>query len=663
MKPVTEGKLLWSPTEEQIKQTSLVNFMKWVNEQQGTKFETYQDLWKWSVLELEDFWESVWKFCQVKASAPYYSVLNMRQMPEAKWFQGAKLNYADNVFKNYKEDKTALFFRSERVAKREVSWKELREKTASIANSLKSMGVKPGDRVVAYMPNILETVIAFLACASIGAIWSSCSPDFGASSVVDRFKQIEPVVLFTIDGYQYNGKTFNCLPVVTKLQEELTFVKHTILVPYLNQITPIDTLQNFTSWDSLLSNEQELQFEQVPFDHPLWILYSSGTTGLPKPIVQGQGGILLEHLKVVNLQQNLSAEDVFFWYTTTGWMMWNFLLGGLLVGSTIVLYDGSPSYPSIDILWSLIEESGTTFFGTSAGYISSCVKAGIIPRETHNLSKLKGIGSTGSPLMAEGFSWTYANVKEDLWLVSTSGGTDVCTAFVGGCSILPVRAGELQARALGANVQSFDEEGNSLVNEVGELVITAPMPSMPLFFWNDENQERYLNSYFDIFPGIWRHGDWIKIDEKGSSVIFGRSDSTINRQGVRLGTSEIYRVVEGLEEILEGLVIDLEMLGRNSHMPLFVVLKENAYLDDQLKQKIKNEIRHKISPRFVPDEIYEVEEIPKTISGKKLEVPIRKILLGFEVEKVANPDSMSNPHTLHYYQKLAEQLNQEHQNK
>lgn len=656
MKPITAGELLWQPTEEQIKNTNLTSYMQWLSEKKGVTVHNYQELWQWSVDELEDFWESIWQYCGVQASKGYESVLNKREMPGAKWFKGSRLNYAENVFKNFQDEKTAIYFRSERLAKREISWKELRDKTASVAGALKDLGVKPGDRVVAYMPNIPETVIAFLACASIGAIWSSCSPDFGVRSVVDRFKQIEPVVLFAIDGYQYNGKKFDCLTTISKLQEELPTVKQTILIPYLEHEETSDILQNMTTWNSILNYSKEISYEQLPFDHPLWILYSSGTTGLPKPIVQGHGGILLEHLKVVRLQQDFSEEDVFFWFTTTGWMMWNFLLGGFLAGATIVLYDGSPGYPDMDSLWGLIEESGATFFGTSAGYISSCVKAGIKPKEKFNLSHLKGIGSTGSPLTAEGFSWVYENVKNDLWLVSTSGGTDVCTAFVGGSSILPVRAGELQARALGANVQSFDENGNPLIDEVGELVITSPMPSMPLFFWNDHNNKRYLESYFDTYPGIWRHGDWIKIDEKGSSIIYGRSDSTINRQGVRLGTSEIYRVVEGVEEVIESLVIDLELLGRTSFMPLFIVLQQGTVLDESLQTKIKNEIRTKISPRFVPDKIYEVEEIPKTISGKKLEVPIRKILLGFEPEKVANPDSLANPNSLVFYKELAEVL-------
>ncbi len=655
MKAITDGTVLWMPTEEHIQRSNIKRYMNWLKEKKGLSFETHRQLWNWSVEQLEEFWESVWEYCEVKSATPYRCVLEERKMPRAKWFPGARLNYAEHVFRNERSDRPALLFRSERVPYREVAWKELKEKTAAVANALKKIGVKPGDRVVAYMPNIPETVIAFLACASIGAIWSSCSPDFGASSVIDRFQQIEPVVLFAIEGCQYGGKEFDKRPIVDELREKLPSLKKTILLPYLREDVqaPDDSV---LLWDDIIREKAELTYEYVPFDHPLWILYSSGTTGLPKPIVQGHGGILLEHLKSLLIEENLTKESTFFWFTTTGWMMWNFLIGGLLVGASVVLYDGSPTYPDGNVLWELAEKARITHFGTSAAFINVCMKLGIKPKELYDFSDLQAVLSTGSPLTTEGFAWVYENVKDDICLVSCSGGTDVCTAFVAGSPILPVRAGIIQCRSLGANVQAFDENGNRLINEVGELVITDPMPSMPLFFWNDPNYERYLDSYFDTYPGIWKHGDWIKIDEEGGCVIYGRSDSTINRAGVRMGTSEIYRAVESLDEVLESLIIDLELMGRKSFMPLFVVLQPGASLDEELKEKIKNEIRQKVSPRFVPDEIYQVEQIPKTLNGKKMEIPIRKLLLGFPLEKAVNPGSMANPEALQFFIELSKQL-------
>ena len=656
MKVATEGTLLWEPSKEQVENASITRFTEWLNKENGLAIGNPNELWKWSVEELEQFWGSVWSYCQMISHSPYKQVLESRTMPRAKWFTGATVNYAEHVFRNSREDRPALIFKSETVSHREVSWKELQEKTAKVREYLVKLGVKKGDRVVAYMPNIPETVIAFLACASMGAIWSVCSPDFGTGSVIDRFKQIEPTVLFAVDGYSYNGKLHNKLESVKELQAELPSLTKTILFPYIESENAI--LNDKTiDWDDVLKENAELQFEAVPFDHPLWILFSSGTTGLPKPIVQGQGGIILEHLKTITIEQGIDQDDVFFWFTTTGWMMWNLLMAGLLAGGTVVLYDGSPAYPSMNTLWDYAEEVEITFFGTSAAFLNICIKAGVKPNETNAFSKLKALYSTGSPLSVDGFSWVYENVKKDLWLVSASGGTDICAAFVGGCPVLPVYSGEIQARALGANVQAFNDEGQSVVNEVGELVITDPMPSMPIYFWNDKDNQRYLESYFEMFSGIWRHGDWIKIDEKGSSVIFGRSDSTINRQGVRLGTSEIYRVVEGLDEVVEGLVVDLEYLGRDSFLALFVALKPDAILNDALKETLKAAIKQHVSPRFVPDEIYQVEQIPKTFSGKKLEVPIRKILLGQPVEKVINRGSVANPDSINYFVELANKLN------
>ncbi len=646
-----EDRPLWEPSEEMKQQANLTHYMQWLRNEKGLNFQTRDQLWQWSVDHLEDFWASIWDYFHIKASKPYNAVLVERKMPGASWFTGAELNYAEHVFRNATADQPALIFRSERHDLVEVSWSELRQKVGALAKSLRAMGVQRGDRVVAYMPNMPETTVAFLACASMGAIWSSCSPDFGTSSVIDRFKQIEPKVLFAVDGYQYNGKAFDRRPVVAELQQSLPTLQKTVLVPYLFKEAPAgsESLPNVLAWQDLLKDMADLTFEQVAFDHPLWVLYSSGTTGLPKPIVQGQGGILLEHLKSLVLDFNLKPSDRFFWFTTTGWMMWNLLTSGLLVGATVLLYDGSPAYPDIGALWKFAQDSGMTLFGTSAGFITSCMKAGIEPGKAYDLSKLRTLGSTGSPLPPEGFQWVYDHVKRDLWLASVSGGTDVCSAFVGGSILLPVYLGELQCRSLGAKVESFDEQGHPLVGEVGELVVTEPLPSMPLYFWNDPENKRYQESYFAMYPGIWRHGDWIQITPRGSAIIYGRSDSTLNRQGIRMGTSEIYRVVEGFPEVLDSLVIGLELPGGGYYMPLYVVLREGVQLDDALKSRIKEALRRNISPHHVPDEVLAIPEVPRTLNGKKLEVSVKKLLMGVSPEKAVSADSMSNPQSLQYF--------------
>lgn len=656
MAAVTEGTLLWEPSAELKERSCMREYMAWLREHKGLSFESYDTLWTWSVSDIEGFWRSIWEFFDVQAAKPPVQALANRTMPGAQWFPGAELSYAEHIFRNASSERPALIFQSEIQPLTEISWDELRSQVASVAAALRAMGVRRGDRVVAYLPNIPEATVAFLAAASIGAIWSSCSPDFGTESVVDRFSQIEPKVLFAVDGYQYGGKAHDRLPVIADLQRALPTLERTVLVPYLNRNATTTGLERAVLWSEVASLKAPLTFEQLPFDHPLWVLYSSGTTGLPKPIVQGQGGILLEHLKSIALHLDLRPGERFFWFTTTGWMMWNFLIGGLLVGCTVLLYDGSPAYPTLNTLWEFAEKTGMTCFGTSAAYVSACMKAGIEPGKTFNLSTIKSLGSTGSPLSPEGFHWLYEHVSPDLWVVSTSGGTDVCTSFVTGCPLLPVHAGEIQCRALGAKVESYDENGRPVIDEVGELVVTEPMPSMPLFFWNDPKNRRYKESYFEMFPGVWRHGDWIKLTPKGSVVIYGRSDSTINRMGIRIGTSEIYRVVESIPEVLDSLVIDFEGLGGAPYMPLFVVLRPGATLDDTLKETIKERIRTAISPRHVPDDIFTIPEVPRTLNGKKLEVPVKKILRGTPVEKAANPDSMSNPHTLQYFVELAERL-------
>ncbi len=646
---------LWEPSEATQQQANITQYMQWLGDKKNLHFTTRAELWQWSVDSLEDFWASIWEYFSIKASKPYATVLVERKMPGASWFPGAELNYAEHVFRNASPERPALLFRSERHTLREVSWDEVATKVGSIAHALRELGVQRGDRVVAYMPNIPETLMAFLACASIGATWSSCAPDFGTSTVVDRFKQIEPKVLFAVDGYQYAGKAFDRRAIVADLQQALPTVEKTVLFPYLlGDAEPI-TLANTVAWSELLTHPSSLMFEQVPFDHPLWILYSSGTTGLPKAIVQGQGGILLEHLKSISLELDLKADDRFFWFTTTGWMMWNLLIGGLLVGATVLMYDGSPGYPGIHTLWKFAEDTGMTLFGTSAGYITACMKAGITPGKTYDLSKIREIGSTGSPLPPEGFHWIYEQVKSDVWLVSMSGGTDVCTGFVGGSILQPVYEGEIQGRGLGAKVESFDEQGQPLLDEVGELVITEPMPSMPLFFWNDEGGKRYLDSYFEMYPGTWRHGDWIRITPTGSAIIYGRSDSTINRQGIRMGSSEIYRIVEGFPEILDSLIIGVELPGGKYYMPLFVVMRDGVALDDGLKARIKEQLRRNVSPHHVPDEILQIAEVPRTLSGKKLEVPVKKLFLGMPVEKAVSVDAMANPQAIQYFIDMAEE--------
>ncbi len=651
-----DGAVLWTPSPEQQAGSNLIRYMRWLELNRGLAFDDYHSLWQWSVDHLEDFWCSIWDYFRIRSHTSYTTAISDYSMPGVEWFKSARVNYAEHIFRHAENDKTAIIFQAEHLPLTRITWGELRRSVAAVAEALKMFGVQSGDRVVSYMPNIPQTVIAFLACASIGAVWSSCSPDFGTPSVVDRFRQIEPKVLFAVDGYQYNGITYSRLPALAELQRELPTLRKTVLVPYLDDSILTADSTNTVLWDDIIKTDAELTFEHVDFSHPLWVLYSSGTTGLPKAIVQGHGGILLEHLKIHELHNNIGPDDKFFWYTTTGWMMWNFLVGTLLVGSTILIYDGNPGYPNLDVLWDFAEKSGATYFGTGASYLLGCMKRGLEPGRVHDLAKLKAIGATGSPLSAEGFEWVYDRVKNDVWLAPTSGGTDLCTAFVGPCPVLPVQAGKMQCRMLGAKIEAWDESGQSVTGEIGELVISKPMPSMPLYFWNDQENRRYRESYFDMYPGVWRHGDWIKIDEDDSCIIYGRSDSTINRQGIRMGTSEIYRVVEAFDDVVDSLVVDLELLGRKSFLPLFVVLKAGSQLDEELKQKICDQIRANVTPRHVPDEIFVVDEIPRTLNGKKLEVPVRRILLGHPLEKAVNPDSMSNPESLSFFIELAKKL-------
>jgi acetoacetyl-CoA synthetase len=628
----------------------MTRYMRWLEEISGVRLDGYDELWRWSTSDLEGFWASIWEFFEVQSDGDFERVLAERSMPGAKWFPGVRLNYAEHLFRGKPDDRTAILHASELRELDELSWGELREQTARIAAGLRELGVQRGDRVVAYMPNVPETVAALLATASIGAIWSSCSPDFGARSVVDRFAQIEPKVLLTVDGYRYNGRDFDRRDVVAGLQREMPSLAATVALPYLGE-----QVEDAMPWSELLETGAgaELSFERVPFDHPLWVLYSSGTTGLPKAIVQGQGGILLEHLKKLHLHVDAQAGDRVFWFTTTGWMMWNFLVSGLLTDAAIVLYDGSPAAPDMNVLWDLAARTRMTCFGTSAAYIASCMKEGAEPGEGRDLSALRSVGSTGSPLSPEGFEWIYEHVGRDTWLFSTSGGTDLCTAFVGGTPLLPVYSGELQARSLGAKVEAFDERGNAVVDEVGELVITEPMPSMPLYFWNDPDGTRYRESYFEMYPGVWRHGDWIEITSRGTAIIYGRSDSTINRAGIRMGTAEIYRAVLAVDEIVDALVVDVARGDGDAWMPLFVVLREGSELTPAIEDEVKRRIRTDCSPRHVPSEVLQIDEVPRTLSGKVLEVPVKRILMGTPPDKAASRDSLQNPESLDYFAELA----------
>ncbi|HTD09834.1 MAG TPA: acetoacetate--CoA ligase [Solirubrobacteraceae bacterium] len=675
---------MWEPSPEQRESVEMARFMAWAGERRGTSFAGYEELWRWSTEHLEDFWASVWEFCGVRSSKPYERVLSSHQMPGTRWFEGAELNYAENLLAcgEGREGEIAVLHCSELRELQEITWGELTEQVAVVAGGLRALGVERGDRVVAYMPNIPETLIVLLAVASIGAIWSSSAPEFGARSVIDRFAQIEPKVLLAVDGYRHGGKDFDRTAVVGRILEELPTVEHTVVLGYLSgageshSAEPDRTsdfagaLSNSSSscavltWDELIARGEgsELTFEQVPFDHPLWVLYSSGTTGLPKAIVQSQGGILIEQLKK-RMHLDLRRGDRMFWFTTTGWMMWNFLVGCLLSEATIVLYDGSPAHPDLNFLWGLAEHAQITCMGVSPGLLASCEKAGIEPARDFDLGALRAIGATGSPMSPESFHWVYEHVKDDVWLFSTSGGTDVCTAFVAGCPLLPVYEGELQCRALGCAVQAWDEHGHSVQDEVGELVITEPMPSMPLYFWGDPPADadgsRLRESYFSMYPGVWRHGDWIRITPRGGAVIYGRSDSTINRQGVRMGTSEIYRAAGAVPDVLEALVVDIPKPGTDDKsqselwMAMFVVLREGVTLDDELAAQIKRRIREDCSPRHVPNEIRQIAEVPRTLSGKVLEVPVKRILMGVPPEQAASVESLANPRSLDYFVAMA----------
>jgi acetoacetyl-CoA synthetase len=652
------GEVLWQPGPAEVERARVTGYRRWLASDRGvalagdTGSATYRALWEWSVAEPGAFWGSLWDYFGVLGERAEGPVLTGGPMPDVSWFSGTTLNYAQNALRVAATDpaRIAVIARDEAGNQSALTYGELSAEVARVRAALRALGVTRGDRVAAYLPNIPAAIIGLLATASLGAIWSSCSPDFGPASVIDRFAQITPKVLFAVDRYRYGGREFDRRQAVAEVTAALPGLAAVIVVGGRGEAVgpaPRTPVFEFESLPGAAA--PQLEFEAVSFGHPLWVLFSSGTTGLPKAIVHSHGGIVLEHLKALCLHQDLGAGDVFFWYTTTGWMMWNFLAGGLLAGVTVVAYDGSAAYPGTGALWQMAAETGVTYFGTGAPYLLACAKADLAPGREHDLSQVRGIGSTGSPLPPEGFRWVYRRVGSDLLLGSYSGGTDVCTGFVGPSPLLPVRAGVIAASCLGAKVEAFGPGGTPVIGQVGELVLTAPMPSMPVRFWDDPGGERYRASYFTPWPGVWRHGDWITMLPDGGCVIFGRSDATLNRGGVRMGTSEFYRVVEQLPEVADSLVVDTGQLGADGRLILYLVLTGDKTLDDDLAGRIKAALRAALSPRHVPDEIYQVPGIPRTLSGKKLEVPVRKILLGTPVADAADPDALANPEVLAWF--------------
>jgi acetoacetyl-CoA synthetase len=650
------SRLLWHPTDTQRQSARLTQYQAYLRNRFGHSFPDYASLWQWSVEDAPAFWESLIDYFDIRFHQPYTQVRSAEPMPHTRWFTGGTLNYAEHVFHQETTERPALLFQSERHPLREISWADLRRQTAALAGYLRRIGVTKGDRVVGFLPTIPEATVALLATMSLGAVWSSASPDFGADSVADRFAQVEPKVLLAVDGYAYGGKAFDKRVATRQLAEKLSTLECLIWIPYLDPASNPATGDRETAWPAILEvPAPELTFTPVEFNNPVWVLYSSGTTGLPKAITHSQGGVLLEHLKYLALHNDVRPGERFFWFTTTGWMMWNFLNASLLVGATAVLYDGSPGYPDLGVLWQLAQNARLAHFGTSAPFLMAGRKAGLRPGTQFDLAALRSIGSTGSPLPPEGFDWVYEAVKPDVWLSSMSGGTDVCTAWVGGCPTEPVYEGEIQCRCLGADLAAFDEAGTPQTNAVGELVVRQPMPSMPVFFWNDPTFEKYRASYFEEYPEIWRHGDWVTITDRGTVLIWGRSDATLNRQGVRIGTAEIYRAVEHFPEIRDSLVVHLERPDGSEYMPLFVVLQPGETLSDDLRARLRHHIRAVYSPRHVPDAILAAPDIPYTLSGKKMETPVKKILLGQPLEAVVNPGAVRNPAALDWFRTQREE--------
>lgn len=644
-----DRQILWEPEAARAGATGMARYMRFLKDELGLEFDDYQSLWEWSVRDLEGFWTSIIAFFDLPVSG-WSEVLPERKMPGADWFPGSRTNWAEQILRHaeMKPDAEAIVCHSETTGRTALTWGEFRDRVGALQAALRGMGVQEGDRVVAVLPNAPEALIACLAVISMGGIWSLCAPDMGETAILDRFRQIEPKVLIAQDGYVHGGKRIDKSAVLDKIAANLPTLTHKVMVPADGAVP-----EGWIAWADTQADLQAPEVRMVPFSHPIWIVYSSGTTGNPKPIVHGHGGVMLEAAKQ-SLHQDVGPEDRFCWLTSSGWIMWNTQLGALAGGATVVIHDGAPNHPDMLAVWRVVAEERLTYFGAGAAFFMGCQKAGVRPGAELDLTALRSLGSTGSPLSQEGYDWIYTEVKRDVWLAPISGGTDLAGAFVLGHPMMPVRAGEMQCRALGNAVRAYDEAGNELIGEVGELVCTEPLPSMPLYFWGDEDGSRLHESYFDTYPGIWRHGDWIEITPQGGAVIYGRSDATINRRGLRLGSSEIYRAVEALDEVLDSLVVDLEFLGRESFMVLFVVPREGVALDDALRDRIRQSIRDSVSARFLPDEIVEMAEVPRTLSGKKLEVPVKKLLLGGDPATVVNRDSMANPGSFDAYIRYAE---------
>jgi acetoacetyl-CoA synthetase len=646
-----EGEILWTPRAERIERANVTAFARWLERERGLSFGGYMEMWRWSVADLESFWGALWDYLGVQASSPRTRVLGRRTMPGAEWFPGARLNYAENVLRREREGGIALLHASETRPLEAMTWEQLGGQVRILATQLRALGVQPGDRVAAWMPNIPQTVVAMLAATAIGAIWACCSPDFGERGVLDRLAQLSPKVLFCIDGYRYGGKAFDRRAEQQRILAGLPTLRQVIFLPYLDPQAS-SPRPDALRWPELLDHPpidaKRFQFEQVPFEQPLWTLFSSGTTGLPKAIVHGHGGILLETQKNAIFHFDLHPGERLLFFTTTGWMLWNFLASTLATGAIPILYDGSPAHPFPDILWKLARDADATMLGASPTYVEQMARMGIVPRERYELSRLKSISLAGSPATPACMAWFYSNVKEDLWVANGSGGTDCCTGFVGGVPTLPVHAGEIQAPSLGVAVKAFNERGESVIDEVGELVITEPLPSMPVAFWDDPDGRRYRESYFEEFPGVWRHGDFFRINARGGSFVLGRSDATLNRYGVRIGTAEIYRALTALPEVEDGLIVNLDLPGGGFFMPLFVKLAPGVALDG-VADKIRDTLRREYTSRHVPDEIIAVPAIPMTLTGKKMEVPVRRILLGVAPEKAANVSAMADPRALDFF--------------
>lgn len=656
---VRAGDVLWQPHPEEAAKSNLAAFMRWLELRRQRRFESYQDLWQWSVSDLEGFWAAIWDYFLIQSSVPYARVLGKRTMPGAQWFPGARLNYAEHALRHERPGVDALMYQGETTALQRMSWEDLATQVRILATRLRALGVKPGDRVVACLPNVPEAVVALLATTSIGAIWASCGPDSGSRGTLDRFAQLDPKVLFCVTRYRYGGAVFERTQAMQEIVAGLSSLRHVIHLAQHDETPDACQALGALPWSELLSYPpvpaHEFQFEQVPFDHPLWILFTSGTTGLPKPIVHGHGGILLEQVKHLSFNFNVRPRQRILYYTSTGWMMWNFLASALLSDVVPVLYDGSAVFPDIEVLWKLADDAGVTLLGASPAYIKALQRARVVPREKFELANLKSISLAGSPVSPRCMAWCYENVKSDLWVAPGSGGTEVCTGFIGGVVGHPVRAGEMQARTLGCAAYVFNERGERVLNEVGELVITEPMPSMPLYFWRDPGERRYLESYFDVFPGIWRHGDLCRINRRGGVYILGRSDAALLKHGVRIGSSEIYRALEAVREVEDALIVSLELPHGEFFLPLFVCLRPGRRLDAALIDKIRTRLRHDGSPRHVPDRIYQIDAVPYTRTGKKMEVPVKRILMGVPVAKAVDGASVADPRTLDFFVRFAKE--------